>query len=643
MSAAVPSARILARWLTRLDGSRTRVLLVAALLFLLLAVIVVQSLRLEQRREVDAILDQANRSAQKLAARTTEVLDRVSQTTLLVRHLRETGNAESLQSLRAGGVLAHDVTLALMVSDARGFVTEATSEDLPLNMADEAHFKRLRDLPPGAVDLGVVELQPGLGFAAMPLSRRLSGRDGAFAGVVTALIPPTTLVAGRSEARGTALSVVGLDSLLRARWLDGQISHGDRLDVDGVMARVEEVRRSGLPSKSRIDGVERFVVALEVERYPLLVVVAVDAHEALADYRRSRNRLLAWAPPFGLLLLAGTAYLLVQARRLDLSRARQREAEAGLRATFEGSLDSVAIMRAVRAPDGSLLDLLIVDANARAAEFIGRGEVDVIGKKLCELAPSIRSEGHLRHYEKVIATRRPSSAELQATDPHLAGRWLHHQVVAVGDGIALISRDVSERRQAAQALAEQRNFLQNLLDYLPLPVYAKSARAETRGRYLFWNRAAERSFHMGAAQVVGKTVQELFPAEVAARFDAQDAQIIGSGEPARFAEQVYEGPEGRRYIDSMKVPVRGADGSIDHVLVIAEDITERREQAKRLRLGARVLAEMAEAVLISDASAFNTATASARCLRTSLVGLPFHASENSSSNFFDSNACAGVF
>eukprot|EP01034_Spumella_vulgaris_P003171 gene3171-4088_t len=45
----------------------------------------------------------------------------------------------------------------------------------------------------------------------------------------------------------------------------------------------------------------------------------------------------------------------------------------------------------------------------------------------------------------------------------------------------------------------------------------------------------------------------------------------------------------------------GDDGQVDHLLVVAEDVTEKRGSAERLRLGSRVLAETADAVLICDA------------------------------------------
>src|SRR6218665_346397 len=307
------SSRLLPRlttdWRLRLRSSSVRVLLAAGLLFVLLAVIVELSLRLEYRAEADAILDDATRSAQKLAGRTAEVLDRVSQTTLLVRYLRETGHDLSLHSLSAGGVLAQDVPQAVLVSDARGFVTEATTENLPLNIADDEHFKRLRKLEVGAVDLGLVEPQPSLSSVSLPLSRRLSGPGGEFAGIVTALVPPAALITRRegSEAAGTAISLVGRDGVLRARLLDGKLSWGDKLDISNIKERQQEVRRSGLPSKSRIDGVLRFVAVVDVERYPLLAVVAVDAEAALTSYHNSRKRLLAWAASIGLLLALGTA------------------------------------------------------------------------------------------------------------------------------------------------------------------------------------------------------------------------------------------------------------------------------------------------------------------------------------------------
>lgn len=50
-----------------------------------------------------------------------------------------------------------------------------------------------------------------------------------------------------------------------------------------------------------------------------------------------------------------------------------------------------------------------------------------------------------------------------------------------------------------------------------------------------------------------------------------------------------------------KVPVYGVDGQLDHILSIAQDVTDARRSAEQLRLASRVIDETGDAVVVSDA------------------------------------------
>ncbi len=439
----------------RLPSLQTGVTVAGAALLLLGSLMVLALLRAEYRSEVDAILGDAERTAQKLAFRTGEVVDRVNQSTLLVQYMLERQDKLPLQALRRGRVLALDVTRVVLVTDALGFVVDSTSDLVALNLADEDHFKAHKRQADLGVTIGPAMPSPLAGGWGIPVARRLNTPGGEFAGLIVASVDPAALSAAnaKTEQADTAIGVIGMDGIYRSRLLGGVVTFGERVDVAALERRAREIQVSRRPVKSPIDGVERFVSAVRVTNYPLMAVVAVNADSALAGYRHARATILGWAAAAAGLLLGGV--LLVRTKVLQLERSRQqtRRAEATLRATLEGSMDAVSIMRAQRAADGRLTDLLITDSNARAAALLGRSADEVIGQLLCTLTPTIRTEGYLDRFDHVIRTGKASNAEVQATEPHLAGRWLHHQVVPLEDGLALITRDVTDRKEAERALA----------------------------------------------------------------------------------------------------------------------------------------------------------------------------------------------
>jgi len=431
-------------------------LIAGAILLLLLGAAVALVLRSEHRNAVDAVLGDSDRAAQKLAFRTSEVFDRVNQSTLLLKYLNERKQLPPLQSLRDGGVLADDVTRVVMIADAKGFVIDSTSTLVALNVADEDDFKAHKRRDDLDITIGVGTLNPLAGGWSIPVSRRLNQPSGEFGGLVTAAIDPMALSAGyaKSEAPDTAIGVLGLDGIYRSRLLAGKVSFGEKVDVSKLERRAREIHEKRRPIASPIDGIDRFVSVAHVERYPLVAVVAVNADSALAGYRRVRTAVLGWAAAAALLIGASVALLRAKVIELERSRRQTRRAEAAFRATLEGSMDAVSLMRAQRDAQGRLVDMVVTECNARAAALIGLTRQQLIGQLLCSLTPSIRSGGFLARFEYAIQTGKTASAEVQATEPQIAGRWLHHQVVPLEDGIALITRDITERKQAEQALGD---------------------------------------------------------------------------------------------------------------------------------------------------------------------------------------------
>ena len=427
---------------------------VGALLLGLLALAVVLTLRTEYDRAVDSVLNGSERTAQKLAFRTSEVFDRVSQSTLLVKYLDDGQQLPPLQGLRQGGVLANDVTRAVFIVDKAGFVTDSTSDLVALNIADEDYFKAHKRQADLDVTIGHAAPQALANGWAIPVSRRLNTPDGEFAGLIVAAVDRSALSEGyaKTEAPDTAIGVVGLDGIYRSRVVGGKVSFGEKLDVARMERNARAIQTLRRPLASPIDKVERFLAVVRVPRYPLVAVVAVNADTALADFHHARLRVVGWAAALGGLILVGGLVLWSKLGQLQLSRLQTRRAEAAFRATIEGSLDAVCLMRAVRDERGQLVDMQITDCNSRAAAMVGRTRSEVLGQSLCALTPSIRS--FLPRFERAIQTGHSSHDEVQATEPRILGRWLHHQVVPYEDGVALISRDVTERKQAESTLAD---------------------------------------------------------------------------------------------------------------------------------------------------------------------------------------------
>lgn len=138
--------------------------------------------------------------------------------------------------------------------------------------------------------------------------------------------------------------------------------------------------------------------------------------------------------------------------------------------------------------------------------------------------------------------------------------------------------------------ARDRELLRTLIDTLPDSIYVK----DTEGRYILDNLAHMR--HVGAdstAEVVGKTVYDFFPKEIAERFNADDNAILRSGVPLLSREEPIVDDDGsHRWVSTTKVPFRDAAGQILGLVCMSRDISEEKRAKEDLL---RALTKLKEA------------------------------------------------
>ena len=147
-------------------------------------------------------------------------------------------------------------------------------------------------------------------------------------------------------------------------------------------------------------------------------------------------------------------------------------------------------------------------------------------------------------------------------------------------GIVGINRDVTEQERARQALRQTENRMQEIVDYSPSPMYAKSV----TGRYLMINRCYEELFNVKSKDVVGKFDSDVIgnPDEVR-RIQENDRRVFEGGEPIQV-DEILTFPEGERAYVSVKFPMRDLDGEIYAVGGISTEITERKKAEQALQV-----------------------------------------------------------
>jgi len=135
--------------------------------------------------------------------------------------------------------------------------------------------------------------------------------------------------------------------------------------------------------------------------------------------------------------------------------------------------------------------------------------------------------------------------------------------------------DLANQRRAETTLRESEQECRSLVESALDPVWT----CDLEGRYLFANAAASR---MLGCEVVGKTVDELFPPHLAAEYHEHVRKVIESGETLIHEHKVdIQGTE--FWFSTVLQPFRDADGRITKAQGVVRDITRLKAAELALR------------------------------------------------------------
>src|SRR5450631_3087173 len=146
-------------------------------------------------------------------------------------------------------------------------------------------------------------------------------------------------------------------------------------------------------------------------------------------------------------------------------------------------------------------------------------------------------------------------------------------------GSVATHEDCSEQRMLSRQLASTKQFLESVLDNVPVCVAAKSIED---GRYIFANRAFERFSRFSRDIIVGKRADEIFQPETAASIAAADQAALNSPQGQFRNEFAVERGSEKRLLASNRVIARNEKNQPEFLIALFDDVTDRRSLSREL-------------------------------------------------------------
>jgi PAS domain S-box-containing protein len=149
--------------------------------------------------------------------------------------------------------------------------------------------------------------------------------------------------------------------------------------------------------------------------------------------------------------------------------------------------------------------------------------------------------------------------------------------------------DITDRKLVEQRVQESLNFLSELINALPIPLYY----VDTGGSYLGCNKAFCTSFGYEKERVIGKSVFDLMPKELADRLHEMDKKLLSQKGAQRYEAKVGYADGRVHDIVFHKAAFLDIDGAVGGLIGVMLDVTEQKKIEEEQRSLSEALVERA--------------------------------------------------
>jgi PAS domain S-box-containing protein len=254
----------------------------------------------------------------------------------------------------------------------------------------------------------------------------------------------------------------------------------------------------------------------------------------------------------------------------------------------------------------------IFDANEQAAALFGYTAEEIASLRIADLHPPealAASRGAFAEISRAGSVT--FEIDFKRKDGDVFPAEVSASLFEIGGNKVIqgIVRDITERKQAEEALRESEEKYHSLADNVPVGIFRSTA--DRGGRLLSVNPALARMFGYETPEDMAKTRVADFYAEPKARKGFIDT-ISQAGTVADYEVQ-YKRADGSTFLGSLNArAVKGPGGNVAYFDGVLEDITERkqaeealRESEQEIRRAERektaILSSMVEHVIYHDA------------------------------------------
>lgn len=251
-----------------------------------------------------------------------------------------------------------------------------------------------------------------------------------------------------------------------------------------------------------------------------------------------------------------------------------QESNILLQGLFSNTLFGVSILQ----------DNHFVFVNARFAEIFGYSQAE-----LCQIANPLdlaipEDRALVQQSINLRLNGEVKSSSYSFRGKHKNGRLLDIEIYGTATqfagkpAIIGIMHDISERRIAERAAEDRLRFISQLIETIPNPVFYK----DETGRYLGCNAAFETSIGLSRDALIGRTVYDIAPKELADIYFAADKKLFEHPGTQSYEATVTYADGTPHDVVFYKATFTKGDGNLGGMVGLILDISERKQMEEAI-------------------------------------------------------------
>ncbi|NLH74979.1 MAG: PAS domain S-box protein [Verrucomicrobia bacterium] len=281
----------------------------------------------------------------------------------------------------------------------------------------------------------------------------------------------------------------------------------------------------------------------------------------------------------GLLLVSWSITLRRRVAQQERKIRENLEREAALERRYREVVENASDLVYTHDFDGKFIFF-----NPAAERFLGYTREESLKLNIADVvAPEHLDKVRQRVAEK-LQNDVPTTYEVEVVTKDRRRLWIEVNTRLLHEngkpiGVQGIGRDITDRKRMEQELRRSELLYHSLVESLPLCVFRK----DSAGRFTFVNQRFCEFVGVRQEEVVGKTDFDLFPADAAEQYRADDLRVMETGHAYDAEERTVARKGENRWVRVIKTSLKDVTGKTVGIQGVFWDVTERREARESLK------------------------------------------------------------